>query len=133
MDQRKCLALNIYHESRGEITEDSYENWLVVAMVTRNRVDSKHYPDSWCSVVWQNYQFAWTRDDKPDNPNYNDPIEARVWADINMFVSGFMANHRYIKDPTEGALYFHSGHPSNTWWSSHYELVGKFGGHYVYK
>ena len=44
-----CLALNIYHEGRGE----SAKGQSAIAAVTMNRVASKHYPDSICEVVWQ--------------------------------------------------------------------------------
>lgn len=51
-----CLAMNIYHEARGETEKGK----LAVAAVTMNRVNNKHYPDSVCGVVWQSKQFSWT-------------------------------------------------------------------------
>jgi N-acetylmuramoyl-L-alanine amidase len=51
-----CLAMNIYHEARGETEKGK----LAVAAVTMNRVDNKYYPDSVCQVVWQQKQFSWT-------------------------------------------------------------------------
>ena len=52
----RCLAKNMYHEARGE----SFEGQVAVALVTLNRVKSKHYPNSICEVVYQHKQFSWT-------------------------------------------------------------------------
>lgn len=55
-DELQALALNIYHEARGE----SEEGMRMVGEVTINRVSSSHYPDTICEVVYQGCQFAWT-------------------------------------------------------------------------
>lgn len=60
----QCMALNIYHEARGEPLLGQY----AVAMVTLNRVRSPHYPDSICEVILQPWQFSWTNDNLPDQP-----------------------------------------------------------------
>ena len=44
-----CLALNIYHEARGEPMAGQF----AIAEVTMNRVASKHYPNTICEVVYQ--------------------------------------------------------------------------------
>ncbi|MDH5649246.1 MAG: cell wall hydrolase [Gammaproteobacteria bacterium] len=49
-----CLALNVYHEARGE----PQAGQVAVAKVTINRVQSKHYPNTICEVV---YQSNWDR------------------------------------------------------------------------
>lgn len=51
-----CLAMNIYHEGRGEPARGR----AAIASVTMNRVQSDHYPDTVCEVVWQYRQFSWT-------------------------------------------------------------------------
>ena len=58
-----CLAMNVYHEARGE----SYEGQMAVAQVTVNRVDDTRYPDNVCDVVYQDYQFSWTFDHITDD------------------------------------------------------------------
>ena len=42
-----CLADNIYWEARNQETR----GMLAVAFVTRNRVISPHYPDTYCEVI----------------------------------------------------------------------------------
>ena len=50
------MALNIYHEARGEDTLGQY----LVADVTLNRVADKRWPNTICKVVNQPWQFYWT-------------------------------------------------------------------------
>lgn len=51
-----CLALNIYHEARGE----PIDGQIAVAAVTLNRVQDPRWPDTVCDVVYQPNQFSWT-------------------------------------------------------------------------
>ena len=66
---------------------------------TLNRVRSPAHPDTVCSVVWQNGQFAWTEDGKSDRMTELDAIGKAV--DVAL-----AASRRQIKDPTGGALYY---------------------------
>ena len=54
-----CLALNVYHEARGESTTGQ----LAVAHVTLNRARSPRWPSDPCAVVTERRggvcQFAW--------------------------------------------------------------------------
>lgn len=78
----QCLALNIYHEARGEPLEGK----IAVAKVTLNRVASPYYPDSICAVVFSNawsskYKrrvaaFSWTNDNLT-----NIPSETEAWRE----------------------------------------------------
>ena len=53
----RCMQANIFFEARGE----SRLGKLAVAKVTTNRKDSKQYPNSVCKVVFQPWQFSWTK------------------------------------------------------------------------
>lgn len=55
----RCLAVNVYHEARGE----SKMGQVAVAEVTMNRVASPRFPDSVCRVVHQEAAFSWTMGD----------------------------------------------------------------------
>lgn len=80
----RCLALNIYHEARGE----SQEGQLAVATVTMNRIDSLRYPDNVCDVVRQYgwnpklqkhiSAFSWTGDQLTDAPADSDSWQRAV-------------------------------------------------------
>lgn len=55
----QCLAVNVYHEARGEPRKGQ----VAVAEVTMNRVASPRFPDSVCRVVHQEAAFSWTLGD----------------------------------------------------------------------
>ena len=47
-----CLALNVFHEARGEFIPGQY----AVALVTLNRAE--HDPAKVCDVVFKRHQFS---------------------------------------------------------------------------
>ena len=51
-----CLALNVFHEARGE----PWEGRLAVALVVRNRAEK--YGTSICWETFRDSQFSWTSD-----------------------------------------------------------------------
>ena len=63
-EQHECLALNVYHEARGEVIEGQ----IAVAHVTLNRVNHSYFPETICDVVYQNRQFSWTFTIKDHTP-----------------------------------------------------------------
>jgi len=69
-----CLAENIYFEARAE----SIEGKAAVANVTRNRVNSELFPNSYCGVVYQGpVRESWkTKQDPNLEPVYY-PIKHR--------------------------------------------------------
>ena len=71
----RCLAINIYHESRGEPVRGQ----AAVAWVVLNRVQSGKYARTVCGVVYQRSrkgcQFHWVCDRNPDKPRENKAYE----------------------------------------------------------
>jgi spore germination cell wall hydrolase CwlJ-like protein len=106
----ECLALNVYHEARGE----SEEGQIAVANVTMNRVEHSYFPDDVCSVVWDDNQFSWTHDGRSDKAENEEAYE----------LAKKIAFHTYFYrdvDNTNGALFYHtlSVDPS---WNDHESL-----------
>lgn len=60
--QLECLSQAVYHEARGE----SRAGQLYVGFVIRNRVLSDKFPDDFCEVIHQPWQFSFVQliDDK---------------------------------------------------------------------
>ncbi|HEY9814851.1 MAG TPA: cell wall hydrolase, partial [Candidatus Obscuribacterales bacterium] len=102
----QCLALNIYHEARGESLNGQY----AVAMVTLNRLASKHYPDSVCGVVLQAYQFTWVRDGRSDQPE----VDSDQWRLAYNIAYRFMAGGFWI--PWMGSLTHYHRHDVKVYW-----------------
>lgn len=67
----ECLAVNIYHEARGE-PELGQE---LVAQVVVNRMKKKWWPETACGVVREAYQFSWTHDGKSDRVTNREAYE----------------------------------------------------------
>lgn len=121
----ECLALNIYHEARGEEEIDRD----MVGRVTLNRVEDSKFPDTVCGVVWQRKQFSWTGDDLS-----NTPKEKKAYSDAIDMANLIMFEYMYdVADKIDGALYYHADHISPNWDYSKIVMLGKYGSHIVYK
>jgi N-acetylmuramoyl-L-alanine amidase len=133
-----CLALNVYHEARGE----GLKGKLAVAHVTLNRVNHKRYPDNVCSVVYQSKttinhrgeevprrnkcQFSWYCDGRDDTP-YDDTLWERS-VDLAVKVLLGLTN-----DPTRGATHYFNPHKANPYWKDSYQHVVDVGNHKFYR
>ncbi|AXC43124.1 cell wall hydrolyse [Salmonella phage S124] len=119
--QIDCIAKNIYFEARGEGTK----GMIAVAQVTKNRVNSGTFPDSYCKVVYQSNQFSWVakrpKVDKTDEAWQVAKNLARVIYYVDL-----------PQDPTHGALYFHSG-KDKPYWTKVFKKTIKIKGHTFYK
>jgi len=56
--QVECLTEAIYHEARSE----SYTGQLLVGFVIKNRVMSDKFPNDFCQVIEQPWQFSFTHE-----------------------------------------------------------------------
>ncbi|MCR6629678.1 MAG: cell wall hydrolase [Magnetospirillum sp.] len=91
----RCLALNVYWESRGQ----PLAGQAAVAHVTLNRTRSPSFPATICGVVHQGCQFGWTCDKRS-----NKPADGPEWQQAMEVAREAVAGG---DDPTGGALYFH--------------------------
>jgi spore germination cell wall hydrolase CwlJ-like protein len=127
----RCLAMNIYHEARGEPQAGKY----AVAKVTMNRVDSPRYPGDVCRVVHQRVwdrkrrrylpQFSWTADELDDIPQ-----ESQAWLD-----SVEIAREVYtspIETKVDEALFYHADYVQPRW-ARQKVRIAKIGRHIFYK
>jgi N-acetylmuramoyl-L-alanine amidase len=120
-EQHKCMALNIYHEARGEVTEGQ----IAVAQVTVNRVQDKRWPNTICDVVYQNKQFSWTHMIK--NPN---PTDDKAWRKAQVIARDVMLGN--VEDPSFGANHYHANWV-NPLWAKEMKLVRVIGSHLFYE
>lgn len=126
-EARRCLALNIYHEARGELIAGQ----IAVGHNVLNRVRSPVYPDSVCAVVYQPWQYSWTMVPKLRAVQYaqikgsrSDIIARGVlagkWADITNGSTHYFASrlHKEKRAPN---------------WYKKMVPVGKIGAHEFYR
>lgn len=118
--QHECLALNIYHEARGE----SEEGQIAVAHVTLNRADHAYFPDSVCDVVWQKKQFSWTFLIQNQEPQNED-----AWQTAQNIALQVMSGK--IEDISNGATFYHSK-TVNPHWTNQMEVSTVIGKHVFY-
>ncbi len=122
-----CLALNIYHEARGE----SLDGQVAVAQVVMNRVGDAEFPGQVCEVVreggeWprDRCQFSWWCDGRVDRPD-----DLAAWTGSRDLARRILAGS--VDDPTGGALWYHADHVAPDW---DMDIIrqAKFGRHVFY-
>ena len=96
-----CLALNIYHEARGEPLVGQH----AVAHVTLNR--ARERGQRICDVVFDPYQFSWTIKD----PKVKDETAWRTA--LRVARTAYRAGPK--ADPTRGANHYHATYVRPRW------------------
>tara|TARA_R110002153_G_scaffold22520_3_gene73902 strand:- start:361 stop:1041 length:681 start_codon:yes stop_codon:yes gene_type:complete len=135
----ECLALNIYHEARG----DSFAGKIAVADVTLNRVDSNLFPDTVCKVVKQaNMRINWKGNEVPIQHQCHfswycdglsdEPMETEAYEEaMNIAQWSLRQDWRGI---SEGATHYHATYVSPNWINDRGMVsVGRIGEHKFYR
>ena len=121
-----CLAMNIYHEARGE----PLAGQLAVGYSVMNRVADERYPNTICEVVHQarynhKCQYSWFCDGLPDTP-----------SDSRAMLESIVLSKKIINgtatDISEGATHYHA-HYVNPYWAVHMQPVLEVGDHLFYR
>jgi spore germination cell wall hydrolase CwlJ-like protein len=123
--QKKLLALNMYHEARGE----GVAGMQMVGEVTLNRVNRPEFPDTICAVIYQRSQFSWVRGKKNHHPGEKESWELALeiaddllQGEANLYDNGathFMASS-LLKNPPKWARNF--GHVATLGKHTFYEM-----------
>ncbi len=101
-----CLALNIYHEARGE---QERAQWAV-GFVTINRAKRAEWGGNICSVVWARSQFSWT----VRGVRTLVPREINAWRESQRKAVMLFSNQK-ADDPTQGATHFYQSRLRPSW------------------
>lgn len=138
-EEINCLALNIYHEARGEPERGRY----AVAWVTVNRMQSAQFPDTVCEVVYQKSQnrrtlrwvaqFSWTL----QNPA---PPRGASWEDAQRIARTVYAqrnNRGGTQRLSSGVMYYHAtsgvSQQNLNWFQRALNRVVTIGDHIFYR
>ena len=130
-----CLAMNIYHEARGE----SLAGQIGVGFSVMNRVEDPRYPDNVCDVVHQakynpwdkknpvRYmcQYSWFCDGKSDTPK-----DGKAYLESTILAQNIY--YGAVTDISEGATHYHADYV-NPWWASKMSNVLTVGQHIFYR
>jgi spore germination cell wall hydrolase CwlJ-like protein len=123
-DEVTVLALNMYHEARGE----GHDGMQMVGEVTLNRVEHPSYPNNICDVVYQRRQFSWvlTRND-------HTPHDTQMWNEA-LQISENLLNDE-IDRFNNGATHFLNPDMLETLprWVHELNYIGRIGNHVFYR
>jgi len=125
--ERRCLAVAIYFEARGEPERGQ----IAVGQVILNRVRSPLFPETICGVVYQGQmqkgcQFSFTCDGRTDNPKDNDQ-----WELAQDLANKIMTGEEWL--PEVGySTFYHANYVSPRWARS-MNKIDKIGRHIFYK
>ena len=123
-EQAGCLAVAVYHEARGE----SLEGQLAVANVIINRTNSPKYPDSWCEVMKQPWQFSFVNPRTGRYPAVN--TNSQAWNNAQAIAR--IAASRTAAEVDPDVLWYHADYVAPSW-GKRLKLVEKIGTHIFYR
>lgn len=121
-----CMALNIYHEARGEPVLGQY----AVAYVTLNRAESDK--EKICDVVLARKQFSWTTKLVKGKKllKSGEPIDEDAWKKAQIIASVTLSGR--MMDITKGSTHYHAKRV-NPYWSKTMPVMAVMGQHIFYK
>jgi spore germination cell wall hydrolase CwlJ-like protein len=126
--ERRCLAVGIYFEARGETNSGQ----VAVADVIMNRVASKDYPNTICGVVFQGSyrqtgcQFSFTCDGESDRPR-----DLKPWRKAQHVANMVTMRADRERQLAENVLHYHADYVEPVWAARLYR-VAKIGRHIFY-
>lgn len=131
----RCMAMNIYHEARGENTAGKF----AVADVVLNRVESSRFPNTVCDVVHQGVldsngnpvkhkcQFSWWCDGRSDKTT-----DTEAWIDSKRVAYEMLIDRRF-RGITEGSDHYHVADMNKKpFWITAFNEIGNIGDHTFY-
>ena len=117
----RVMALNMYHEARGE----GRLGMLAVGWVVLNRMADKSYPDTVAGVIYQGCQFSWVCDGRSDRPR-----DGNAWRRALEVAAELLS--RSVPDPTGGAMWYHASWLRNPSFGSDVARAARIGRHIFY-
>lgn len=120
MTPAMCLAIAIYFEARGEPLQGQY----AVGQVVLNRVEDDRYPDTICDVVFEDRQFSFTHDGRPDRLPV---VPTRASRKARRVADDLLNEVTYPSTST----HYHTT-SVDPFWNSEYDLDERVGNHIFY-
>ena len=124
-----CLALNIYHESRGEPVAGQ----IAVAQVTLKRAKDK---EEICRTVGDRKQFSWTNNGNAYVGRYGLVIAERMrpknqmaW-NLSLVIADAVLKGKLV-DYSRGATHYHATRVS-PYWTTQMRVKTRIGSHIFY-
>jgi len=146
----ECLAMNMYHEARGQ----GIAGVLAVSFVVFNRVRDKRFPNTVCQVIQQGptreswktrkvknlsptlrkyypirnrCQFSWWCDGRSDETK-----DTKLYARYLKIANGMIRNEFSLIDITDGATFYHADYVKPAWAKTKIRTI-EIGDHIFYR
>lgn len=121
-----CMAEAIYFESRGETRIGK----TIVGLVIKNRVEDHRYPNTYCEVIKQRWQFSYNNDGQPvvNLPNKRVPDAEALKDSVQLAID---ISNGHIADFTNGSLHYFAQDVVLPQWASYGEIELVYGNHTV--
>ena len=123
-ENAQCMAIAVYHEARGE----TLEGQLAVARVIMNRAASGQYPNSFCGVVKQPWQFSFVNPRTGVMPGVDQASAA--WRKAQGVTRLAMANA--VPSLSNDCLWYHADYVAPSW-GRRLQRAQKIGTHIFYR
>ena len=123
LEEVLCVTEAIWFESRGEPVAGKY----AVAHVINNRVKSNRFPNTYCEVVNQPYQFSYLNDSRP-TVIVNNSIDALA-LEWSVKIAIDITNQRLGSDFTFGSDHYFNPSLANPNWRHYGQEVAMVGNH----
>lgn len=122
-----CLAITLFHESRGEPEVGQY----AVAMVVINR--THHNYKQTCHEVFKYHQFTWANNAIDENGVLMSSYipKGKVWRHSWMIAKRALSGE--VNDFTGGATHYYADYISPPRWTIGMIALGKYGSQYFFK
>lgn len=123
-----CLQKNIYFEARNQ----PLEGQIAVGLVTLNRVEDWRYPDTFCGVVYDPYQFSWTHQEVDKKSFLRNNIEKQAWITARKISQMIYSNN--VDNYLPSVLHYHADRVMPHWANSDVKRVfTQIGDHIFYQ
>lgn len=120
-DDELCLAINLYHEARGE----GQKGQILAGQTTQNRVGMRASWRDLCDVVFSPSQFSWTLEQP--YMDLSQPAERQALRDMLGLARQLVAGR--IPDLSYGATHYYNPNKVTPSWQASYQEVAMIDGH----
>jgi spore germination cell wall hydrolase CwlJ-like protein len=125
--ETECLAKNIYFEAGSEPVEGK----IAVAQVTKNRVKSGKFANTYCGVIYERHknkcQFSWTCDGRSDRIN-----APSLYRNALKIAQDFLLKNKKSAIIDKDVYFYHANYVQPNW-SNDLSPVTTIGSHVFYK
>ena len=121
-----CLALNGYHEARGQTADQE----VATAAVVLNRLSVNfRNATTICEVIYTPKQFSWVEQHGVHVPDTSNKLERQAWERSLLIARRMLDPDATFIDPSNGAQYYYNPHIVDWPYAPHYRQVAVLGSH----